>query len=65
MCKMTGFDIYYGLGPPTIEPHCCRKMGCTDGGMSLEEACEIVARWYEEQAKLWRTQKHADVLYFV
>jgi len=65
MCKMTGFDVIYGIAGVTIDLHCCRRNdGCT-GGVTLDEACELVAQWYEEQAKLWRSQSHPDVQYFV
>lgn len=64
MCLMTGFDVYYGLTSPTIEQHCCRKIGCI-GGITLDEACELVAQWHEEQAELWRSQEHPDCQYFV
>lgn len=62
---MTGFDVIYGIAGVTIDPHCCRRNdGCT-GGLSLRDACELVAKWHEEQAALWRSQKHPDVQYFV
>lgn len=63
-CPRTGYDVYYGLSIPTIEPHCCRAFGC-NGGIPLDEACEIVAKWYDEQAKAWRDKTHADVQYFI
>ena len=38
-------------------PFCCRRNdGCT-GGVTLDEACELVAQWHEEQAALWRSQR--------
>lgn len=65
MCKMTGFDVIYGIAGVTIDPHACRRgEGCT-GGVTLEAACEIVAQWHDQQAVLWRTKQHVDVQYFV
>lgn len=65
MCKMTGFDVIYGIAGVTIDPHVCRRNdGCT-GGVTFEEACELVAQWYDEQAKLWRSKQHPDCQYFV
>lgn len=53
MCEMTGFDVCYESGDRcTITPHFCRCVGC--GGMSYDEACDMVEEHYEGLAKEWR-----------
>jgi len=62
----TRFDVVYRAHDVIIEPHFCREWsengGCygtdPDHGYSFDEACDIVAQWYEEQAKQWRERTH-------
>ncbi|MBZ9807721.1 hypothetical protein [Mesorhizobium sp. ESP-6-2] len=66
------FDIEYVGDGATISAHYCREWdengGCygtnPDHGYSFEEACDHVAQWYEQQAKLWRERQHHNALRF-
>lgn len=62
---MTGFDVIYGIAGVTIDPHVCRRSDGCAGGVTLDEACELVAQWYDEQANLWRSKQHPDCQYFI
>lgn len=63
------YDVVYYKTGPTIEPHFCREWdldgGCfgsnPEHGLSLEEACDEVAEWYETKAKEWRERNHPTV----
>jgi len=73
---MARFDVVYGPQSDEavmyIEPHFCREWddegGCygtrEDHGYSFEDACNQVAEWHEEQAKLWREGKHPTAKYY-
>lgn len=64
MCEMTGFDVMYeGDGRCTISPHSCRCVGCS-GGMSYDDACDMVAEHYEELAKEWRNRTSYHARYY-
>lgn len=71
------FDVAHFEHHATIEPHFCRSWeigadgqdhGCygtnPDHGYSFEEACDRVADWHEEQAKLWRSREHYLAMYY-
>lgn len=63
------FDVTYGKGGVSIEPHFCREWddegGCfgtnPDHGLSVAEACDEIACWHERQAKMWRSRTHPDL----
>lgn len=56
MCDMTGFDVHYESDDRcVISPHFCRCEGC-GGGMSYDEACDMVAEHYEALAEEWRNR---------
>ena len=59
MCDMTGYDVVF-RDRVTIEEHLCRIINC-GGGMSLESACDMVAEYHEETAKMWRDRTHPDI----
>lgn len=62
------YDVVYYNTHATIEPHFCREYDCfgsnDEHGFTLEEACNEVADWYQQQAEQWRSQNHYDVLYY-
>jgi hypothetical protein len=58
---MTGYQVCYSYDKVWIEAHLCRRPDC-EGGMTLDEACEMVAKHFEQQAKAVREKKHAMVL---
>lgn len=66
------YDVVYHSEYATIEPHFCRDWdeagGCygtnLDHGYSLEEACEQVADYYQQEADLWRKGEHWRVSYY-
>lgn len=68
----TRFDVVYRAHHVSIEPHHCiewsEDIGCygtnPDHGYSFDEACDIVAEWYEEQAKQWRDRTHWSLDYY-
>lgn len=64
MCSLKGYDICYYFDKITIEPHFCR---CTDcgGGMTLDEACEVVAKHFDEEARAMREKKHVMLMEYV
>lgn len=58
MCDMTGFNVCYGENDSAwIEPHFCRTPDC-GGGMSYNDACDVVAEHYLELAEQWRDRTH-------
>ena len=62
------YDVQFGHDGIDIVPHFCREYDCfgtnPDHGMTLDEACEYVAQWYDEQARLYRTKEHHIVRYY-
>lgn len=66
------FDVIYDGDKATIETHFCREWdengGCygtnPEHGFTLDEACDIVAEWYENQAKEWRNRTHHTIHYY-
>ena len=67
------YDLLFGGDRMTIEPHFCREWdaagnGCygtnPDHGYSFDEACDQVAEWHEQQAKLWRARTHHEAVYY-
>jgi hypothetical protein len=59
------YDVVYYSTHTTIEPHFCREYDCNEEhGFTLEEACNQVADWYQQQAEQWRSQNHYDILYY-
>jgi len=67
------FDVVYHENRATIEGHFCREWdadgnGCygtnPDHGYGFDEACDQVAEWYEQQAKLWRARTHHEAEYY-
>lgn len=64
MCDMKGYSVIFGSDKVWIEPHFCRCPDC-GGGMTLDEACEIVAQHFEEEAKAMRDKTHIMVIEYV
>lgn len=66
------YDLSFRDDRMTIEPHFCRDWdesgGCygtnPDHGYSFDEACDQVAGWHEQQAKLWRDRTHHEAEYY-
>jgi hypothetical protein len=60
------FDLTFRRGVPRVEPHYCRVDDChgmdESHGMSVQEACVAAAEWHEEQARLYRSGAHPDVM---
>jgi hypothetical protein len=63
MPKNQRYDVVYHTHHVSIEPHFCREWEDEHGGcygtnvyhgLTLDEACSIVADWYENRAKEWR-----------
>lgn len=61
MCRAEGWDVIYGNGYATVEPHFCREYEDCGGGMDFDEACEKVAHFYSNIAKQWREKTHPTV----
>lgn len=67
------FDVIYQNSGASIAAHFCREWdedgGCygtnPDHGLSFDDACDQVAEWHEQQAKLWRERKHHDAMSFI
>lgn len=68
------FDITYGSsGDVRIEPHFCREWdedgGCygtnPDHGFSLDEACEEVAKYYDNLSQQYRDKSHYSLQNFL
>lgn len=65
----TRFDVVYRADGVSIEPHFCRSWDSDGGcygtnpnhGLSAAEACDEVAEWHEQQAKMWRDRTHPDL----
>lgn len=68
----TRWDVVYKENHVSIEPHFCREWDHTGGcygtnpehGYSFDEACDIVADWYDEQSKQWRNRTHPKLDYY-
>jgi len=61
---MTGFEVVmYPRDRATIQPHTCREPNCA-GGLSYDEACQIVAEHYEQVAKEWRLKTHPEADFY-
>ena len=61
---MTGYSVCHDFDKVWIEQHFCRRPDC-GGGMTLDEACEMVAKHFEQQAKDMREKKHLMLYDFV
>jgi hypothetical protein len=59
------FDIVYHGHYATIEPHLPDPNGDPGDGYELEEACDIVAVWFETQARKWRDYTHPTPRYYL
>lgn len=64
MRDMTGYSVCYSAERIWIEPHFCRTPDC-GGRLTLDEACEMVARHFEAEAKAVREHKHVMLCDFV
>lgn len=65
MCNQKGWDIAFYSDHVGIEPHNCREYGdCGSEDRTLEEAAEDCAKWHDEQAALFRSGKHPDLIYY-
>ena len=64
MCSYKGYDIHYYFDKVSIEPHFCRCPDC-GGGLTLDAACEIVAQYFEDQAKAVREHRHPMLVEYV
>ena len=63
-----GWSVIWKQDGPDLEPHFCREYGCygtdPDHGMTMEEAVNEIASWYEAQAKSWRDGTHETLKYY-
>ena len=61
------YDVQFSEYGIDIVPHFCREDGCfgnnDDHGMTLDEACEFVAQWHENEARMFRSKQHHTVRY--
>lgn len=64
MCDMTGFNVCFGENDSAwIEPHFCRTPDC-GGGMSLDDACTMIADHYHDLFLQWQARTHYQIEWY-